>query len=503
MPGRGSEPNARPRTNGPRRSESSKRLAQSAASRRIPRRQGLARLARGAAAAWSMPLIVSSRSLGSRGRPAASDRIRVGLIGVGVRGKYLIANLPPEAEVVALCDCHAGRIRSALRPEGRFRQPLSEFADTQADRCAVHRDYRTMLDDPDLDAVMIATPDHHHALPAILACQAGLDIYVEKPLALTIAEGRAIVDAAHRHQRIVQVGSQQRTMHVNRVVCEFIRDGGLGRVSEVHVRNFPGPMPVSSVEPQPIPRELDWDLFCGPAPRRAHSDRLWCKDEFRVGRLLWRGWDLWSDYSGHLMTNWGGHSVDMVQFALGQDDSGPVSVQLDDTARTPDITTSWAHKTPPLGTVTDPEQDWLRFFPVRMRYANGTVLRFDPGATRELFIGERGTIAVSRNDYRADPADLLPPPDAAEQARWQGQGHVARPHLQNWLDCLRTRATPNAPVEAGHRTATICHLANLARRLNRSFRWDPATETASDPLVNSARSRPRRSGFELPQDGMR
>ncbi len=472
-------------------------------SRSLTRRQLLGHSAKATAAAFAAPWYVPAPVLAGPGRVGANDRIQIGVIGCGVRGKYLIGNMPAGGQVVALCDSSRQRMQETREPRGEFQAVLADFRDTDAAGCRVDQDYRRMLEQARLDAVIIAAPDHHHAQAAMLACRAGLDVYVEKPLSLTIAEGRAMCDAAQRYDRVVQVGSQQRSMAANRVACEFVRDGGLGRVSLVEVPNYPGPLPTPDLPAEPIPEGLDWDLFCGPTEPRAYHRDLWVKDEYKHGYLTWRGWDNFRSFSGHLMTNWGGHSVDMVQYALGMDESGPVEIwpeplpdnetdfkQLDD---------RWHDKTPPLGTLRDKRQDAMRFCAVSMRYANGTLLKFDPGVKEVIVHGERGRLHISRNNYRAAPADLLPPPDAEERQRWTGSGHVARPHIQNWLNCIRERRTTRAPIETGHRTATVCHLANIARELGRRLHWDPAVEQfVDDPAANALLSRSRRQGFELP-----
>lgn len=451
-------------------------------------------------AAFAAPYVVSRNVLGGSGKPGANERVQIGLIGVGARGKYLTANMPPEGRVVALCDCYLPRTEDARHPTGIFAEPLAAFAETDAKTCRIYQNYRQLLDDTSLDAVMIATPDHHHVLAAVLACQAGLDVYVEKPLSLTIAEGRVLVRAAHRYERVVQVGSQQRTMAVNRQGCEFIRNGGLGKVGLVELRNLPGPMPTYHFPEEPVPAGLDWDLFCGPVPMRPHHQRLWVKDDFRVGKLLWRGWDLYRDYSGHLMTNWGGHSIDMVQLALGTDATGPVEIWPEPGRIGPTIDDEWLTHSPPLGTVTDSARDRMRFCPVSMKYAGGSVLTFSPDVKEQVFHGEKGTLFMSRNEYRTEPAELAPEPvDEAEVRRWDGPGHVARPHIANWLQCIKTRTAPNAPLESGHRTATICHLANIARELGRALTWDPQAEQfVNDNEANALLERPRRPGWELP-----
>jgi predicted dehydrogenase len=441
--------------------------------------------------------LANARVLGANGQ------LRVGVIGTGVRGKYLIANMPKVARVVSLCDCSLANVDDTRNPVGRLKEPLEEFSARDARECSVYQDYRTMLDNEKLDAVVIAAPDHHHAQAMILACQAGLDVYCEKPLAVTIAEGRAMVNAAKKYDRVVQVGSQQRTMQINRIGCEFIRAGGLGKISHVQLKNFPGPMPYDNRFPaEAVPKTLAWDLFCGPTEPRPHSKKLWVKDAFKVGHLTWRGWDLFRDYSGHLMTNWGAHSIDMVQYALGMDGTGPVEVWTDTElleAYDREIDDRWHEKTPPLGTLGDPQTDRMRFCPVSMRYSNGPVIHFDPTVRATIFHGERGKLTMSRNNYRTEPAGLAPPIDPLEQARWKGDGHVARPHLENWVEAIQTRGELNAPVEVGHRTATVCHLGNIVRELGRHLRWNPKDEQfEDDDEANRLISRPRRAGFELP-----
>ena len=218
------------------------------------------------------------------------------------------------------------------------------------------------------------------------------------------------------------------------------------------------------------------------------------KNEFKVGDLLWRGWDLFRDFSGHMMTNWGAHSVDMVQLALGRDDTGPVDIRVEAPQPVDTLVAAWKAKTP-----RPTSDDEARFRPVTMRYADGVELRCVNGPEYILFHGERGRLKMRRKFFEVDPPELLVErPDPAIASKWSGGGHVARPHLENWLDCIRTRNTPNAPVEAGHRTATVCHLANIARELNRPLRWDPQRECfVNDKAADAQLDRPRRAGFEL------
>lgn len=439
-----------------------------------------------------------------------AEQICIGVIGTGVRGKYLIGNLPDSARVAAISDCATSRMADTINPKREFAGVLARFRDHHSAHCRLHQDYRRMLDQERLDAVIIATPDHHHVQAAMLALQAGLDVYVEKPLSLTIREGRLLADMVQKTGRVLQVGSQQRTMEINRFACEFIRDGGIGKVRRVDSPNYPGPLAEDSFAFEPPPEGLDWKLFLGPRSARPHNRRLWVKDEFKVGDLLWRGWDLFRDFSGHMMTNWGAHNIDMVQYALGMDNSGPVKIapldpntigtqklDIGEAALARDWTEKWQKKTPkPNGRFADSS----RFRPVTMEYANGTVLNFLPGVSTATFYGEHGTMTISRNKFVTNPADLVVgAPDPAVAEKWQGSGFVARPHLENWIDCVRTGSKPNAPVEVGHRSVTVCHLANIVRDLNRPLEWNPKSEQFEhDDEANAMLDRPRRMGFELP-----
>jgi predicted dehydrogenase len=414
------------------------------------------------------PLIVPAHVLGDDNVPGANERIDIGVIGAGIRGKHLIGDMPVAGRLVAVCDSYEPRI-----DEVRKLKPEAEFA--------AYTDYRTMIEEAKLDAVVIAAPDHHHVLAAMLACQAGLDVYCEKPLSLTIGEGKRLVEAVRRYRRVLQVGSQQRSMEMDRFACQFVREGGLGKLSRVEVQNWPSPLPDEQLSAEPIPRGLHWDLFCGPSPDRRHHWRYWLKDQRDWNGARWRGWDMWRDYSGHLLTNWGAHAVDIVQWALGMDGSGPVEIE-------------------PL---VEQHEGPMRECPVVARYANGTELQmtspkgFYAGG---YFHGEHGGMKIVRNGFTAFPRKLIPKrPDPKLAEMWKGEGIVAKPHLQNWLDCIKSRAEPVAPVEVGHRSVTICHLAGIARQLKRKLRWDPVAETfPDDKQARGLIDRPRRIGWELP-----
>jgi predicted dehydrogenase len=398
-------------------------------------------LGAGAAAA------VSRRVLG------ANDRIRVGVIGVGNRSGLLIDQLPEEAEIVAVADC--------------YRKRCEEAAAKRQAKWRVYPDYRRLLDDKDIDGVIVGTPDHARVLPCIHACQAGKDVYAEKPLTLYIAEGRALVNAVRKYSRIFQVGSQQRSMAMNRLACDFVRIGGLGKIQFVLGVNYPGPMRYSGLLEEPVPDGLDWDMWQGQAEARPYNQKL----QF--------SWMRWWDYSGGEMTNWGAHGFDQIQWALGMDETGPVEW--------------WPLPDGPPGAVA-------------FRYANGVTVRLEMPQGElgggAIFVGDKARIEIVRNNFRTDPPRLiknLPPPEEVQKWRDEVALWQAKYHMQNWLDCMRSRSQPVAGVEIGHRSVSLPHLANITRRLGRRLRWDPAAEHfIDDEEANRLVTRPRRKGYELP-----
>ncbi len=409
-----------------------------------------------AAAAAACPYLVSASALGLDGRPSASERIAIGAIGVGKRARMLLEQTPEAGQIVALCDCNLPRAEA--------------FKKEKKANWAIYQDYRKVLDRKDIEAVIIATGEFQRVLPCIHACQAGKDIYAEKPLTLYIHEGRILVEAVGKHQRILQVGTQQRSMAMDCIASELVRSGGLGKVKEVLAVNYPGPDP-SPAKPfpaQPVPAGLDWDIWLNQGAARSYNGE-------------WMNWEHWRDFAGGQVTNWGAHAVDQIQAALGTDATGPVEMWLNE------------HKM------------------VEMRYANGVPLRFvlDHGpAWGAVFVCEKGKLEINRNKFSSNPksiaADLLKKVnEAEEEKKWaetdQATLWQAKWHIQNWLDCIRTRKKPAADVETGHRAVTISHLVNLTLRLQRRLKWDPVQEQfLGDDEANKMAVRPRRKGYELP-----
>jgi predicted dehydrogenase len=418
------------------------------------RRQFLGGLA-GLGLASTFPAVVPARAFG------ASERVRVGFIGVRNQGSnnlkaFLGRN---DAEVAGLCDVDSGVLAKASAL-------VAERAGSPAPTAS---DYRELLDRPDIDAVLITTPDHWHALPTIDACKAGKDVYCEKPLSLTVAEGRAMTAAARSHDRVVQTGSQQRSGAEFRRAAEAIRNGRLGTLRQVVVGlpgvNFEGP-PVPDAEP---PAELDYNTWLGPAPFRPFNP----KQVHYNFRFFW-------PYSGGQMTNWGAHHLDIVQWALGRDESGPVRVDPVSVSYHPD---AW-YEVPTTSEVVYTYDDGLQ---VRCRQGLG-----DPNGIR--FEGSDGSLFVARGKLEADPAEILDEPSGAVATRLE----VSRNHFENWIACIKDRNRPICDVEIGHRSATVCHLGNIAARLGRPISWDPAREAIDDDDEAAAMlSRPYRAPWSL------
>ena len=413
------------------------------------------------ARALATPWLIPSGVLAADGKPGPNEQITLGVIGVGKRGSHLIDQLPTAARVVALCDCNLPRAE-AYKAKSKGAWPVAE-------------DYRKVLDRKDVDGVIVATGEFQRVLPCIHACQAGKDVYAEKPLTLYIREGRELVNAVRKYNRVLQVGTQQRSMAMNRIACQLVRTGRLGQIREVQVKNYPGPDVALQLPAEPTPVGLNWDVWLNQAA-------------FRPFNSQWMKWTHWRDFSGHWMTNWGAHGIDMVQWGVGTDGTGPVEMR-------------------PLTPGPNGE--------VEMRYANGVPVRFVLDFKHRgpmagcIFVCEKGKLEVNRNKFTSNPkeiaVELLKKVNEDEEEKkwgektgmWQAQGH-----LQNWLDCMRTRQHPVADVEIGHRTISIAHLMNITRRLGRALKWDPAKEQfIGDDEANRLTDRVRRKGYELPTLG--
>ncbi|MCG3197895.1 MAG: Inositol 2-dehydrogenase/D-chiro-inositol 3-dehydrogenase [bacterium] len=411
------------------------------------------------------PLIIPRRVLAGPEGPGANDRIHIGLIGPGGRAHSLLDESPKDVRLVALADCDLRQCRKYNKWVAEKRPDLA------TEKLPHYQDYRAMFEKEKLDAAIVATTTHARALICIHSMQAGLDVYSEKPLTLTIEEGRYLVRAEQRYQRILQVGTQQRSVPIDNFGSDLVKNGALGKVHTVLCPNFIGPEEWSPGEAEMVPEELNWDMWCHQTELVPYTKNL------HPGLDKWGKWRAYD--GGGLsfgVTGWGTHAFDQVQRALGTDDTTPTEVRF----------------------LEDPGPNAK----VSLHYASGVVVKCEYGLEEGpglggIFIGEKGRLEINRNKLVSDPPELIngaPEPD--DKAIYAS---VAGPHLQNWVDCMRTRQKPNASAEVGHNSSVICHLINIARELGRPLKWDPAAESfVGDEEANALRSRPRRKGYELP-----
>jgi predicted dehydrogenase len=395
------------------------------------------------------PYVVPSAAWGAAGRLPPSQRITTALIGSGSRGQQIMGG---GDQVVAVCDVDA-KHRQAAKAQ------IDDLSGSRS--CAAYDDFREVLARDDIDAVVVATPDHWHVPISVAAVRAGKAVYVEKPLSLTIQQGRHLADVTRRYGSIVQVGSQQRTDERFIRACELVRNGRIGRLQTVKVEIETRPGPAEKVgkawSPQPVPKELDYEMWLGPAPWAPyHKDR--CHYNFRFV----------SDYSGGDVTNWGAHHLDIAQWAIGADGSGPLEVE-------------GSGKRNPTGL-----HDTFYDVHVDFTYAGGVQVELrsggpDVGTGSVRFEGTEGWILVSRERLDAQPKALLGSSIGPNEIHLAPDVRSST-HMGIWLDCIRARSAKglNAPVEIGHRSATVCHLANIAMELGRKLKWDAAREQFID-----------------------
>jgi predicted dehydrogenase len=409
-----------------------------------------------ASSALAAPYVLGRWSLRAAGQTAPGERIGVGLIGAGAQGSGHLGHLlqTPETQVLAVCDVDA-RVRQRAKPQVDSRYAAATRSG-QYKGCDVYNDFRELLARPDIDAVVIAVPDHWHALIAIAACAAGKDVYCEKPLSLTIREARAMVTAARRHGRVFQVGSQQRSESTFLKACELVRNERLGKVHTIDVKLSGGSSNECFLPAESVPEGMDWDMWLGPAPWRPFNRGL--------HPFTWRRY---RDYSGGTMTDWGAHHFDIAQWALDMDNSGPVEVR------------------PPGGSDT-----FLTY-----TYANGVVMHRTSQGPGVTFFGPAGKIEVDRGLLRSDPPRIIEEPLTGSDVRlYDSRGN----HKSNWIQCIRSRRRPIADVEIGCRSVTVCHIGNIATWLNRPLKWDPVAERfVGDDEANRWLDRPKRAPWSL------
>jgi predicted dehydrogenase len=419
---------------------------------------------------------------------AANDKPRLGLIGAGSRGNQLLdlffARKDADYEFVSVADVDD---HHAAETAEKIEKKLGKKPKTM-------RDYRPMLDDKDVDAVVIATPDHWHAIPTILACQAGKDVYCEKPVAHNVAEGQAMLRAARKYKRVVAIGTQQRSSENFQKAVETVRSGKLGKVFWIQTWNYENISPVGISKPSDTepPAHLDYDRWLGPAPLRAYNPNR--------SHLLFR-W--FFDYAGGMMSDWGVHLNDIALWALDQ--KGPMAVTStggiftsDDNRDTPDT----------LQVVYDFPNCTLTY---SMRKGNG--LRFNGHDYGILFCGTDGSLMLDRSGHEIIPDKVVLPYGIKlaqgdrplrkidlEKSDFKAKDDGGHAHIQNFFDCLRSRERPAGDIEVIHRSTNTTHLGNIAYKIGRKLTWDAESETfKNDPAANALLSRDYRKGYELPE----
>jgi predicted dehydrogenase len=420
----------------------------------------------------------------------ANERVGVGFIGYGLIGKRHVLDFQaePDADLVAVAEAHRGRADEAVALMGRNAKPYADF--------------RRLLEDKRVDAVVVSTPDHWHSLQTMLACAAGKDVYVEKPLTLFVREGRWMIDVARKHRRIVQVGTQQRSGPHYQRARALLQRGTLGRISSVRMSAYRNIVPGYGSPPDAaVPAELDWEMWQGPAPERPYNPNR------AIYHFRW----FW-DYSGGQMTNLGAHSLDILHWCLNV--AGPTAVtsaggrfSLQDNGETPDtqdvifeypgFTAVWSHReacdTKAAGSPLD-------------------------------FFGPNGSLGISRNgfiitaDRKVNPANTVPqftdahpvggpqPVKESGPTQWRTEpledksGNSREQltlHVRNFLDCVKSRREPISDLESSHRVATACHLANISLRTGLKIRWNPETEEIlDDPAAAAMLVRPYRPPWD-------
>ena len=407
--------------------------------------------------------IVPRYVLGGPGYTAPSDKINLGFIGTGKQGLGLGKRFLEldDIQLVAASDVDQSKLE-------RFRKVVEGFYAEKSGKssyqgCTIHEDYGNLLSWQDVDAVVIATPDHWHAKQVIEAAKAGKDIFCEKPLSHTIKEGRAMVKAVRKYNRILQTGSMQRSREDFRKACELVRNGYIGEIKNIKV-SVGDPAIPCDLPAEPVPDGLNWDKWLGPAPERAYNAII-CPP---ITDDSWAMWRKYKEYGGGIFSDWGAHMFDIVQWGIGMDDSGPVEITPPDGKNLPHLT---------------------------YRYANGITMtheNFGKGHA-VMFEGSEGTIEISRRFFNSKPKNLT------NQKIKSGEVHLynSKNHYVDWIQSIRSRKAPICDVETGHRTATICHLGNIAYELKRPLRWDPVKEKFTDDKeANGLRTKKMRKPYK-------
>ncbi|MCA5003722.1 Gfo/Idh/MocA family protein [Sphingobacterium bovistauri] len=403
--------------------------------------------------------IVPRHVLGGNNFLAPSDRINLGYIGVGKQVGTLMNGLAklPETMIIAASDVDQRKLTRFISSANQVNAKKSNK------NVEGYADYRELLQRKDIDAIVVASPDHWHALHVIDAAKAGKDIYCEKPLALTIDEGRAMCNAVKKYKRVLQTGSMQRSQYNFRQAVDLIRNGYIGEVHTVNV-HIGEPVKQCDLPNMAVPDYLDWDMWVGPSLYRGYHSDL----SPPIESTQWAGWRWYRDFGGGNIADWGAHMFDIIQWALEKDHTGP-------------------------NAFVPPDKPGAKFG-LYYTYENGpTIYHKNWGESNAIqFIGTEGKIEVSRSFLRFDNPKL-------ENIQFKSSDkrvHFSDNHYADWVKSMKERSNPVASVEVGHRTSTVCNAANIAYELQKPLKWDPKKESFDNGFANNMRSRPYRGSWD-------
>jgi len=419
-------------------------------------RRGFLRMA--GVAAVGFPYLVSSSALGGSGSTAASERITLGFIGTGKQSQHLMRSFLNSAGTQVLAACDVDKLKLA---RGKKIVENHYKGKGRSEECKAYGDYREIVGRDDIDAVVIATPDHWHAITVIDSAKAGKDIYCEKPLSETIREARAMVDAVRRYGRVFQVGSMQRSDWHFRLGCELVLNGYIGELKTVTV-GVGGPPGDDKLAAMPVPDYLDWEMWLGPALWRPYNSEL----SPHLSKDIFPHWRSHPSFGGGGMTDWGAHHFDIAQWGMGMDESGPVEI------------------IPP---------DGKDIKVLTYKYASGVTMTRD-SAKGVLFTGTKGKVETNRGHLKTWPDDLK------NTKLGPNEKHLyeSKNHYVDWLDAIKKRTKPVCDIETGLRSVSVCHLGNIAYKLGRALKWDPEREEIlGDADASKLLSRPYRSPWHL------
>jgi len=405
----------------------------------------------GSAAALSAFFIVPRHVLGGVGYTAPSDKITLGWIGGGRQALTLQRYFFNAGgnQIVAVSEVYKTKADNFVNTTNKFYADAAQQSNYKG--CTAYSNFMDMLSRKDIDAVVVAVPDHWHAAITVRAAAAGKDIYSEKPLSLTVKEGRAMVNAVRKHDRIFQTGSMQRSWPEFRQTAELVRNGYIGQIKNIKVSVQGPPVPYDLPE-EPLPAGLDWNMWLGPNEYVHYNHAL----DPAIGDPVWGKWRDYKGLGGGDMTDWGAHMFDIVQWSLDMDNSGPVEV------------------IPP---------DGKEYTHLTYKYANGIIMTHENfGKPHGIqFNGTQGTIEVQRKKLVTNPVDLKDNVIGGNDKRV----YFSDNHYRDFLEAIKTRKKPIADVETGHRSATVCNIGNIAYELKVPLKWDPVKEKFDNEQANA------------------